>query len=784
MKNYLLLAMLVFTSIISANAAGHVAGANPVNVTCAGLCNATAQGTVTGGTGPFSYAWSTLSGFSSTDTTIINLCPDTYTLTVTDSSDMSTDDYVLTILEPTPIVADLIPNNPSTCGACDGTIFANVSGGTPPYTYQWSNGQFGQQLFQGCEGFYNIYVADANGCVAQNYTQLISTSSLTITLDNQTNLDCITPMGSLTVHATGGTGPYNYYWYPNGETTPSIDSLQEGVYTVSVSETGGLDSCWAFAEYVITNTYNLYASINSTPANCGNTGTATLNAQGANPPFTCLWAPGGQTTQSINNLAPGNYTVTVTDNVGCSILGHVTIENTCINIIEGTIYSDLNQNCVQDNGEPGLEGVTVYSTPAYYYAYTDANGNYTIQTPEMSNTVYASVYNQPYLSPTCPSTGSLTVNFTQQGDVSTGNNFGYWADPNYFDLDLHPGWTSASPGFDKTYWFLYRNNSPTTQNAVVRFIYDPVLTYLSCTQGGVHDLAQHKIEWTYNNLAPGANNWYDWDNRPQAFFNVPSSVSINALLHTDFAMLPIAGDAYPENNVLVVDEPVTGSHDPNAKSVIPEGVGSQGFISTEDSVLLYTIHFQNDGNDTAFTVVLIDTLSANLNPASIVPGAASHPYTFTLSEHGIMTFRFDAIMLPDSNVNEPASHGYINYTVKLKPNLSPGTQIENTAHIFFDFNEAIVTNTTINTIRLESGIEEQGSLQVTVFPNPASNTVTIQSHIAKGGYTLTDVRGKTLLTGKINATKFTLDMSTLSSGVYFISINDANSKVVGKVIKQ
>jgi uncharacterized repeat protein (TIGR01451 family) len=614
MKNYLLLAMLVFTGIISARAAGHIAGANLVNITCTGMCNGSAEGTVTGGTGPFSYAWSSVSGFASTDTNLYNLCSDAYTLTVTDSSDMSTDDFVFTLIEPTQLIIDLFPTNPSACGACDGSIFANVSGGTAPYTYNWSNGVPGNQLFQGCDGFYWLTVIDANGCVAQNGTQLNSISSISIILDSQTNLDCTTPMGSLTVHATGGNGNYDYYWYPNGETTPSIDSLQEGVYSVSVSQTGGLDSCWTFAEYVITNTYNLYASIQTAPANCGNTGTATVTAQGANPPFTFLWAPGGETTQNITQLAPGNYNVTITDGIGCSVIGTTTIASTCANIIQGRVYNDLNQNCVQDNGELGIEGVSIYSNPGFFYGYTDSNGDYTIETTEMTNTVSIGSYVETYYSPTCPADGSLDVSFTTLGETSSGNNFGYWADPNYFDLDLHPGWTSATPGFDKTYWFLYRNNSPITQDAVVRFIYDPVLTYLSCTQGGVHDPAQHKIEWTYNNLAPGANNWNDWYNRPQAFFNVPSSLSINALLHTDFAMLPIAGDAYPENNVLVVDEPVTGSHDPNAKSVIPEGIGSAGFISPEDTVLFYTIHFQNDGTDTAFTVVLIDTLSANLTP--------------------------------------------------------------------------------------------------------------------------------------------------------------------------
>jgi hypothetical protein len=148
-----------------------------------------------------------------------------------------------------------------------------------------------------------------------------------------------------------------------------------------------------------------------------------------------------------------------------------------------------------------------------------------------------------------------------------------------------------------------------------------------------------------------------------------------------------------------------------------------------------------------------------------------------------MTFRFDEIMLPDSNVNEPASHGYINYTVKLKPNLSPGTQIENTAHIFFDFNEAIVTNTTVNTIRLESGMEEHTSA-IAVFPNPTSHSLSINTDISKGIYELRDIAGKLLLSGRIKSAKFTLDISTLSSGIYFISVSDGDKQLFGKVVKE
>jgi hypothetical protein len=90
-------------------------------------------------------------------------------------------------------------------------------------------------------------------------------------------------------------------------------------------------------------------------------------------------------------------------------------------------------------------------------------------------------------------------------------------------------------------------------------------------------------------------------------------------------------------------------------------------------------------------------LSPYLDPSTIVPGASKHPYTFTLSGQGVMTWRFDHIMLPDSLTNEEESKGFFNYTVNQRQNNPLGTVIENTAYIYFDFNDAIITNTTINT---------------------------------------------------------------------------------------
>lgn len=142
---------------------------------------------------------------------------------------------------------------------------------------------------------------------------------------------------------------------------------------------------------------------------------------------------------------------------------------------------------------------------------------------------------------------------------------------------------------------------------------------------------------------------------------------------------------------------VTGSFDPNDKSVIPSGVTSMHYIAETDD-LDYLIRFQNTGTDTAFTVVIRDTISPFLDIASLVSGASSHNYTFNIYGQGIAEWTFNNILLPDSNVNEPLSHGFVKYKIKQLPGNEPGTVIRNSADIYFDFNEPVITNTTENII--------------------------------------------------------------------------------------
>ncbi|MEJ8803824.1 DUF7619 domain-containing protein [Pontibacter sp. H249] len=145
--------------------------------------------------------------------------------------------------------------------------------------------------------------------------------------------------------------------------------------------------------------------------------------------------------------------------------------------------------------------------------------------------------------------------------------------------------------------------------------------------------------------------------------------------------------------------PIIDSFDPNDKLVSPVGLTEENYTPT-GATLKYKIRFQNTGTDVAYRVVVVDTLSEQLDLSTLQLGSTSHTARFEVSGKGkpVLTWTFDNIMLPDSTTNEPASHGYIQFSIKPKADLPAKTAVENFADIFFDYNSPVRTNTTVNRI--------------------------------------------------------------------------------------
>jgi uncharacterized repeat protein (TIGR01451 family) len=229
--------------------------------------------------------------------------------------------------------------------------------------------------------------------------------------------------------------------------------------------------------------------------------------------------------------------------------------------------------------------------------------------------------------------------------------------------------------------------------------------------------------------------------------------------------------AYEENCDIV-----RGSYDPNIKSVQPAGITSENFTST-GTELSYRIDFQNTGNDTAFRIVVTDSLSESLNIATFIPGTSSHPYSVEFDKRKVK-FIFDPIALVDSVTNEPGSHGYVTFKIKHNSNIKPKTKIENGASIYFDYNPPIITNKVFNTIydailivRSTSGLINTNGTPIKVYPNPVTNTLNIgmSEPVSQLSIEVIDMNGK--LINKIQSpTDLNIQISTenLKNGIYIL----------------
>jgi uncharacterized repeat protein (TIGR01451 family) len=218
-----------------------------------------------------------------------------------------------------------------------------------------------------------------------------------------------------------------------------------------------------------------------------------------------------------------------------------------------------------------------------------------------------------------------------------------------------------------------------------------------------------------------------------------------------------------------------GSFDPNDKSAVPQGYGNEHFIN-KNTPLEYLVRFQNTGTDTAFNVVILDTISAHLEVASVRTGAASHDFNFSILEGNVLRFAFPDILLPDSNTNEVASHGFVKFQIAQKPELPDATRIENRAAIYFDFNEPVITNTTFHTIGdhfISVSTDEAASDGLLrAYPNPASDAVffDLKDWANDARFLLTNSLGQVVANRPFSAKQYRFERQNLPAGIYYFQI--------------
>ncbi len=360
-------------------------------------------------------------------------------------------------------------------------------------------------------------------------------------------------------------------------------------------------------------------------------------------------------------------------------------------------------------------------------------------------------------------------------------------------LPLDPNWDGASIEVDArcsndTVYFTIENVGTGNMSAPLEYYVteDNVMLYNNTYQLNSGQMLQwHEVSTggTYRleaQQSPG-HPWNDW----------PESVVVEGCgpgLNPGYVIILPESDYEPYWSIFCRSN--TAAYDPNVKEVFPAGYDAPHYIEATNE-LEYFIRFQNTGTDTAFTVIITDTLSPYLNPATVVPGASSHNYTFELLGQGILKWTFDNILLPDSAANPLESIGFLKFKVQQQPNNPVGTVIENEANIYFDINAPVITNTAFNTIGEDFiiiSIDEltEDAINITAYPNPATNqvTFTLSEEVEQLQFRLFNLLGKEVAwSQRLHTNKVIVNRKDLPSGIYLFELSDGTHKIgSGKII--
>jgi hypothetical protein len=436
------------------------------------------------------------------------------------------------------------------------------------------------------------------------------------------------------------------------------------------------------------------------------------------------------------------------------------------NVIKGNVFVDANGNGIKDAGELYYNDVIVKSEKAgYSRASIPYNGQFKNEV-DTGTFATAITLNNPYFSvvPVAHSSSFATYFAIDSVDFALQPLLGKR------DVKVNIVNTNgARPGFNSGYTLYYKNvGTDTVAAGSVTMIKDSGTTFISAVP--VPDsIAGDTLIWNYHNLQPDqvASITISLNNKTAPAVNIGDT-----LMHTVF-IDPATNDVLPGNNSDTIRQIVTGSFDPNDKLENHAGYISLANAAGRDA-LGYVVNFQNVGTDTAFSVVIRDTLSDKLDWNTLQIVGSSHPSSLQITDGNKLTWTFNNSKLPPAGTNEPASHGYIAYSIKPIAGLQAGNTINNTASIYFDYNAAVVTNTVVTTVLPDPVAQPViGGLVNNYCSSEAASKVKIVN-LPGNSATVTVKLDNTVLPVATDSS-ITLSVAGLTGGAHTLSVSFANS---------
>lgn len=455
------------------------------------------------------------------------------------------------------------------------------------------------------------------------------------------------------------------------------------------------------------------------------------------------------------------------------------------NKIKGTVFLDMDNNCQFDTSDVRLKQQVVKALPGPYYALTNSNGDYTMYIDPGNYTVTSTSLS--YADLKCPISGVKEVTLLALGDSVANIDFGFV--PEKYCAAVRPYLISDrnSPCRRSTLIITITNEGfiPAT-DVKVDLMLSPHLTFIDANKE-YQKLGEHSYHFSIDTILM----------QETHTIRIEDSVICDLSLLGSYAVSTVVvsaseadcstgggggGDEGGGRDSIAI--PIRGPSDPNEKLTASHTFENAAYVMQDtinaDDILIYQINFQNVGNDTAYRVVIHDTISKHLDLSTFKIVSASHPYTAELHGSNMITWTFDDIKLPDSTENNVGSNGSVRYRIGQVSGNMQGTTITNNAAIIFDFNPAIITNTTKSIIPPPTSVRhssDESGMLLTPNPSRLETILTVANHSGQSAnITIYDVIGKVTYSQR-SLLPAVLNLRSLSSGAYFVNVRLSDDSV-------
>jgi hypothetical protein len=458
-------------------------------------------------------------------------------------------------------------------------------------------------------------------------------------------------------------------------------------------------------------------------------------------------------------------------------IGPLNIDTTSINVLFGSVYVDLDNNCVYDSNSYPMRFVRIKNHTTGVMTYSNSKGLFR-STPAMGTNLLAiEPSNNTQASKTTAANCSADTVFFSTSSINNAIKDFVRQPTTYQDIQM------------VSYAGAHMLQGDTAGLSIASVYNHGAAVYSALDVFVTIDTSLFEIIGLngYTPVQPNSNKFFKtildlkpFEARRVSTPIIMGKIGAQFLGQTSFLFFvdSVQGDAIPLNNWSSTAIYNVAAIDPNDKTVWPAG----NIIDTYVTELTYRIRFQNEGNYPAQTVRVVDTLPGYLNPENFMLLNTSHECYTNIDANGVVEFMFYNIQLPDSASDPEGSKGYIDFSVTLDQPMVLGDSVANRAHIFFDYQPAVITNWAWTQIVKPSdfGFKEYAKLDFNVYPNPANNKIAIQVP-ESGNYeiSISDLGGRILAKHSFHGIGKELDISHLQNGLYHISIQSKDKEAAG-----